>query len=40
MVNVDDAAVRLNRLRLLADVRELFVRGWDLSKAVVEGEKS
>lgn len=39
MVNVDDAAVRLNRLRLLADVRELFVRGWDLSKVVVEGEK-
>lgn len=39
MVNVDDAAVRLNRLRLLAEVRELFVRGWDLSKVVVEGEK-
>ena len=40
MVNVDDVAVRLNRLRLLADVRELFLRGWDLSKVVVEGEKS
>jgi glycyl-tRNA synthetase beta chain len=40
MVNVDDAALRLNRLRLLADVRELFLRGWDLSKVVVEGEKS
>jgi len=39
MVNVEDAGVRLNRLRLLADVRELFVRGWDLSKVVVEGEK-
>ncbi len=39
MVNVDDLAVRVNRLRLLADVRELFVRGWDLSKVVVEGEK-
>lgn len=39
MVNVDDAAVRLNRLRLLAEVRELFSRGWDLSKVVVEGEK-
>ena len=39
MVNVDDAAVRLNRLRLLADVRDLFTRGWDLSKVVVEGEK-
>lgn len=39
MVNVDDAALRLNRLRLLADVRELFLRGWDLSRVVVEGEK-
>jgi glycyl-tRNA synthetase beta chain len=39
MVNVDDVAVRQNRLRLLADVRDLFLRGWDLSKAVVEGEK-
>jgi glycyl-tRNA synthetase beta chain len=39
MVNVDDAPVRLNRLRLLSEVRELFVRGWDLSKVVVEGEK-
>jgi glycyl-tRNA synthetase beta chain len=39
MVNVEDAATRLNRLRLLADVRELFLRGWDLSKVVVEGEK-
>ena len=40
MVNVDDAALRMNRLRLLADVRELFLRGWDLSKVVVEGDKS
>jgi len=39
MVNVDDAPTRQNRLRLLADVRELFLRGWDLSKIVVEGEK-
>lgn len=39
MVNVDDAPMRLNRLRLLSEVRELFVRGWDLSKIVVEGEK-
>lgn len=39
LVNVEDAAVRLNRLRLLSEVRELFVRGWDLSKVVVEGEK-
>jgi glycyl-tRNA synthetase beta chain len=37
MVNVEDAPTRLNRLRLLAEVRELFVRGWDLSKVVVEG---
>ena len=39
MVNVDDVAVRQNRLRLLGDVRELFLRGWDLSKVVVEGGK-
>jgi len=39
MVNVEDAPVRLNRLRLLADVRDLFLRGWDLSRIVVEGEK-
>ena len=39
MVNVDDAPTRWNRLRLLSEVRELFVRGWDLSKIVVEGEK-
>src|SRR5262245_53870571 len=39
MVNVENAATRGNRLRLLTDVRELFLRGWDLSKAVVEGER-
>jgi len=39
MVNVEDAPVRLNRLKLLADVRELFVRGWDLSKVVVAGDR-
>lgn len=39
MVNVDDLAVRANRLQLLSEVRELFVRGWDLSKVVVEGER-
>jgi glycyl-tRNA synthetase beta chain len=39
MVNVDEPAVRLNRLKLLAEVRDLFVRGWDLSRVVVEGEK-
>ncbi|HYM80972.1 MAG TPA: glycine--tRNA ligase subunit beta [Candidatus Limnocylindria bacterium] len=40
MVNVEDAPTRLNRLRLLAEVRELFARGWDLSRVVVEGERS
>ena len=40
MVNVDDLPLRLNRLKLLAEVRELFVRGWDLSRVVVEGEKA
>ncbi|MEO5988297.1 MAG: glycine--tRNA ligase subunit beta [Candidatus Eisenbacteria bacterium] len=40
MVNVEDTAVRQNRLQLLANVRELFLRGWDLSRIVVEGEKS
>ena len=40
MVNVEDAPTRLNRLRLLAEVRELFLRGWDLSKVVVEGDRA
>jgi glycyl-tRNA synthetase beta chain len=39
LVNAEDLAVRVNRLRLLAEVRDLFLRGWDLSKVVVEGEK-
>jgi len=39
LVNAEDAGVRLNRLRLLAEVREIFLRGWDLSRIVVEGEK-
>lgn len=39
MVNVDDPAVRLNRLKLLAEVRDAFLRGWDLARVVVEGEK-
>jgi glycyl-tRNA synthetase beta chain len=39
MVNVDHMPTRLNRLRLLADVRALFLRGWDLSHVVVEGVK-
>lgn len=40
MVNVEDPAVRGNRLRLLTEVRDLFVRGWDLSRIVVEGERT
>jgi glycyl-tRNA synthetase beta chain len=40
MVNVEDPPTRLNRLRLLAEVRELFLRGWDLSRVVVEGATS
>jgi len=39
MVNVEDAPTRLNRLRLLSDVHALFMRGWDLSRVVVAGEK-
>jgi glycyl-tRNA synthetase beta chain len=39
LVNAEDLPTRLNRLRLLADVRALFVRGWDLSRIVVEGER-
>jgi glycyl-tRNA synthetase beta chain len=37
MVNADDPTVRRRRLGLLATVRALFDRGWDLSKVVVEG---
>lgn len=39
LVNAEDLPTRLNRLRLLSEVRALFVRGWDLSKIVVEGER-
>ncbi|TMQ67736.1 MAG: glycine--tRNA ligase subunit beta [Candidatus Eisenbacteria bacterium] len=39
LVNAEDAPTRLNRLRLLTEVRALFVRGWDLSRVVVEGER-
>jgi glycyl-tRNA synthetase beta chain len=39
LVNAEDLPTRLNRLRLLSEVRALFVRGWDLSRIVVEGEK-
>jgi glycyl-tRNA synthetase beta chain len=37
LVNTDDAPLRLNRLRLLTDVQDLFLRGWDLSRIVLEG---
>ncbi len=40
LVNAEDLPTRLNRLRLLAEVRALFVRGWDLSRIVVEGERA
>jgi glycyl-tRNA synthetase beta chain len=40
LVNAEDMPTRLNRLRLLSEVRDLFLRGWDLSRVVVEGEKS
>ena len=40
LVNAEDLPTRLNRLRLLSEVRALFVRGWDLSKIVVEGERA
>lgn len=40
LVNAEDAPTRLNRLRLLTEVRELFLRGWDLSRIVVEGERA
>jgi glycyl-tRNA synthetase beta chain len=40
MVMVDEEAVRNRRLALLAEVRELFTGTWDLSRVVVEGEKS
>jgi len=40
LVNAENPAVRLNRLRLLSEVRALFLRGWDLSRVVVEGERA
>ncbi len=40
LVNAEDTALRLNRLRLLSEVRDLFARGWDLSRVVVQGEKN
>ncbi|TMQ71128.1 MAG: glycine--tRNA ligase subunit beta [Candidatus Eisenbacteria bacterium] len=39
LVNAEDTATRLNRLQLLSKVRALFLRGWDVSKVVVEGER-
>jgi glycyl-tRNA synthetase beta chain len=38
MVNVDDAAVRANRLSLLKDVDELFLGFADFSQIVVQGQ--
>jgi glycyl-tRNA synthetase beta chain len=40
LVNAEDRDLRLARFRLLAEVRDLFLRGWELSKIVVAGEKS
>ena len=40
LVNAENPAVRANRLRLLSEVRALFLRGWDLSRVVVEGDRS
>jgi len=40
LVNAEDEKLRLNRLQLLSEVRALFLRGWDLSRVVVEGEKA
>jgi glycyl-tRNA synthetase beta chain len=40
LVNAEDRELRLARFRLLAEVRDLFLRGWDLSKIVVAGEKA
>lgn len=37
LVNAEDLALRGNRLRLLSEVRESFVQGWDLAKIVVAG---
>jgi glycyl-tRNA synthetase beta chain len=40
LVNAEDRELRRARLTLLAEVRDLFLRGWDFSRIVVEGEKS
>jgi glycyl-tRNA synthetase beta chain len=38
MVNVEDRAVRANRLTLLRDVDELFLTFADFSQIVVQGQ--
>lgn len=40
LVNAEDRELRLARFKLLSEVRDLFLRGWDFSRIVVEGEKS
>ncbi|MGH7740642.1 MAG: glycine--tRNA ligase subunit beta [Candidatus Eiseniibacteriota bacterium] len=40
LVNAEDRDLRLARFKLLSEVRNLFLRGWDISRIVVEGEKS
>ena len=40
LVNAEDRDLRLARFKLLAEVRDLFLRGWDISKIVVEGDRS
>jgi glycyl-tRNA synthetase beta chain len=40
LVNTEDRELRMARFKLLAEVRNLFLRGWDLSRIVVEGEKT
>ena len=39
LVNAEDTPTRLNRLKLLSEVRAPFLRGWDISRVVVEGER-
>lgn len=40
LVNAEDMDVRMNRLRLLVEVRDMFLGGWDLARVVVEGERT
>ncbi len=39
LVNAEEQRLRVNRLRLLAAVRGMFLRGWDLSRVVVGAEE-